>query len=152
MKTLVLYYSRSGNTKALAEKKARELGADIEEIVDVIRPNYFAAAWGAIRHQMGEIEPIRARLNEYESIVIMSPVWASQPTPAINSVIASLPPGKKVELVMVSAGGGTKRTANEITKLVLAQGCQVLKYTDLKAHKKNGEVVSKVLMESGSGV
>ena len=35
MKTLILFYSYTGKTKALAEKKAAELGADIEEIADM---------------------------------------------------------------------------------------------------------------------
>jgi hypothetical protein len=34
MKTLVVYYSRTGNAKFVAETAAKELGADVEEIVD----------------------------------------------------------------------------------------------------------------------
>ena len=33
MKVLVIYYSRTGNTKFVAEKIAQELEADIEEII-----------------------------------------------------------------------------------------------------------------------
>ena len=34
MKTLVVYYSRTGNTKYVAEKIAENLGAEICEVVD----------------------------------------------------------------------------------------------------------------------
>ena len=35
MKTLVIYYTRSGNAKFMAETIAAELGADIEEVIDL---------------------------------------------------------------------------------------------------------------------
>src|SRR5512136_2464587 len=35
MKTLVVYYTRTGNSKFAAETIAAELGADIEEVVDL---------------------------------------------------------------------------------------------------------------------
>ena len=35
MKTLVIYYTRTGNTKFAAETIAAELGADIEEVIDL---------------------------------------------------------------------------------------------------------------------
>ena len=41
MKTIILYYSFSGRTKALAVKKANELNADIEEVTEVKRPSVF---------------------------------------------------------------------------------------------------------------
>jgi len=34
LKSLVVYYSRTGNTRFVAEKIAKEIGADFEEIVD----------------------------------------------------------------------------------------------------------------------
>lgn len=35
MRTLVIYYTRTGNSKFAAEMVAAELGADIEEVVDL---------------------------------------------------------------------------------------------------------------------
>jgi len=35
MKSLVVYYSRTGNAKFVAETVAAELGSDVEEVVDL---------------------------------------------------------------------------------------------------------------------
>ena len=35
VKSLVVYYTRDGNTKFVAETVAAELGSDIEEVVDM---------------------------------------------------------------------------------------------------------------------
>ena len=42
MRPLILYYSRSGNTKAFAGQKAKETGADIEQILDMKKLSMFA--------------------------------------------------------------------------------------------------------------
>jgi len=35
LKTLVVYYSRTGNAKFMAETIAAELGSDLEEVIDL---------------------------------------------------------------------------------------------------------------------
>ena len=145
MKTIILYYSHSGNTKALAEKKARELGHDIEEITEIKKPLMLVTLFRGMNRKKTEIRPIKSNLSEYEKIIIMSPVWAAHPVSAINSVIDCLPAGKKVELIMVSGGGGTKKTAEGTKELIIRRGCEVAGYTDLKAKRENNAVVSQVL-------
>ncbi len=66
----------------------------------------------------------------------MSPVWAGNPAPAFNSIIENLPSGKKIELVMVSAGSGTKKSAEGTKNLITAHGCEVTDYTDIKTMAK----------------
>ena len=60
--------------------------------------------------------------------------------PAINSVIECLPKGVKVEFIMVSAGGGTKKSSEGTKELVTSRGCEVVGYTDVKVKRKNNEV------------
>ena len=48
MKTLIMYYSLSGNTEALAKKKARELDADIERIVEINPPSMIVGIHRAV--------------------------------------------------------------------------------------------------------
>ena len=48
MKSLVVYYSRSGNTRFVAEQISQEIGGDIEEIIDKKkkkRPFWFRFKW-----------------------------------------------------------------------------------------------------------
>ena len=75
MKTIILYYSYSGNTKVLANKKSKELEADIEEIVEVKKPGMIVGVYRALRQKKTDIHPIKSQLDSYDKIIIMSPVW-----------------------------------------------------------------------------
>ena len=141
MKTLILFYSRSGNTRALAMKKSKKLGADIEEIFDVKKPSVISAIFRAQMRKRTEILPIKSNLEEYDKIILMSPVWSAHPVPAMNTVIERLPANKKIEVIMVSAGSGTRKSDEETKKLIAERGCEVIEYTDLKTMMKNNKLV-----------
>ena len=136
MNTIILCYSFSGKTKALAVKKAAELGADIEEISEVKKPSmlkaFTAGVFKAIKRGKTAIQPVKSELSNYDRIIIMAPVWAGKPAPAFNNIIEHLPPGKKIELFMTSGSGGTKGSANGTRALITARGCEVTGYTDIK--------------------
>ncbi len=104
MKTLVVYYSRTGNTKFIAETVAAELGADIEAVVDLKnrlgRLNYLPAGRDALSGKATEIAQTKKAPTDYELIVIGQPVWAGNPTPAIRTYIRKNDfSGKKVALI-----------------------------------------------------
>jgi len=141
MKTIVLYYSHSGNTKAFAHKKALELGADIEEITETKKPFIVVGLYRAATRKKTAIQPIKARLDSFDKIIIMSPVWKAHPVSAINSAIECLPKGKKVEFITVSAGGGTRASAAGTKALIAAQGCEVVGYTDVQVKQKDDKVL-----------
>ena len=137
MKTIILYYSLTGKTKALADEKAKELNADIEEITEVKKTSMFCAffpgVFKAVKRKKTKIKPIKADLAGFERIIIMAPVWASNPAPAFNNIVELIPSGKKIELIMVSAGGGTKESAKGTIELFTSRGCEVVGYSDVKA-------------------
>ena len=90
MKTLVVYYSRTGNTKYVAEKIAENLGAEICEVVDKKsrkgRLAFVTGGYESIRKKLTEIEVSRT-VDNYDLIIIGSPVWANGITPAIRTFI-----------------------------------------------------------------
>ena len=88
------------------------------------------------------IQPIQLQPDDYDKIIIMSPVWAGHPVSAIYTVIDLLPTGKQVELIMTSRGGSTQRSVLGTKALVTDRGCEIVGYSDVvvKIDKLTGEV------------
>ncbi len=79
MKALVLYYSRTGNTRVVAQQIADELNAELEEIVD--RTNrrgilgYLRSGRDAALHRRAKLNPISSKLSDFDLVVLGTPVW-----------------------------------------------------------------------------
>ncbi|MDR1927334.1 MAG: hypothetical protein LBQ33_01675 [Oscillospiraceae bacterium] len=112
MKTLILYYSYSGHTSALAQALAAQEPAQLLEIKDKRRPSLpKALAMGvffALRGRGWAIAPLSAALNTCERIRLFAPIWAGNVPPAINAALELLPAGKTVEATLVSGSGQSK--------------------------------------------
>lgn len=81
---LVVYYSRTGTTRRIAEMLAAELGADIEPICEQGANVSRAGARGYLRSLIDALCRRRVRITPamhdpscYEMAVVGSPVWAS---------------------------------------------------------------------------
>ncbi len=121
MKTLVVYYTRTGNSKFAAETIAAELGADVEEVVDLKnrqgRLAYMSCGRDAMQGNETEIAPTKRNPSDYDLIVIAQPVWAWSPTPAIRTYLNKNDlSGKKVALFF---GGENLKQAIEKTKALM---------------------------------
>lgn len=91
MKTLVVYFSRDGNTKKVAEKLAEKLEADIEAITE---PTSRSGAMGWIRSGaesargvIPEINPVKADVSGYDLVVVGSPIWASSVSSPVRAFL-----------------------------------------------------------------
>ncbi len=110
MKYLVAYYSRTGNNKTLGEAIAKALSADIDEIIDKKKR---AGKLGWLRagrdSQAKSLTDIQFEKNpeDYDIIIIGSPIWAGGITPAIRTYLNKLNlKGKKVAFFICSGGEG----------------------------------------------
>ena len=87
MKSLVVYYTRTGNARFVAETIAAEIGADVEEVIDLKKRTgalgYLSGGSDARRGKETEISPTKKSPAEYDLIIVGTPVWAGRPTPAI---------------------------------------------------------------------
>jgi flavodoxin len=91
MKVLVVYCSRTGNTRFVAQEMAGKLKADIEEIKD--RTNrrgiigWWRAAGDATRGKETEIEQTKYSPSNYDLIILGSPVWNKRIPPAMRTYL-----------------------------------------------------------------
>ena len=112
-KMLVLFYSQTSNTKAVATEIATRIGADIEEIVPVeLYDGDFQATIERGKKELDEgaypeIQPLKADIANYDVIFIGYPIWfgtyARPVATWLNQVDLS---GKKVVPFCTFGSGG----------------------------------------------
>jgi flavodoxin len=147
MKSLVVYYSRTGNAKFVAETVAKELNADIEEIVD-LKSRKGTIGWisAGSADQGGketEIAPTIKKPEDYELIVIGTPVWAWAPSAAIRTWLTHNDlTGKKVALFFTM--DSNLKQAVEKTKAIAPNAMWVGELALAKAVENKEDAVKKI--------
>lgn len=122
MKSLVVYYTRTGNARFVAETIAAEIGADVEEIVDLKKRSgalgFLSGGSDARRGKKTEIAPTKKSPTDYDLIIVGTPVWAGRPVPAILTYLKKNDlSGKKVAIFFTQ--GGKKPSAIDQTKALM---------------------------------
>ena len=130
-KVLVLYYSQTGNTKAVAQEIATRLGADIEAI-EATEP-YDGDFQATIERCMKEreegvlpaIQPLKADIAQYDIIFIGYPVWFGTYAPPVITFLNNTDlSGKKIVPFCTFGSGGLESSV-----------------ADLKAAQPNAEIL-----------
>jgi flavodoxin len=143
MKTIVLYYSLEGSTKAEAERIAEEKDAVLCRVEEVKKRSllsaFFPGAPKAMNRKASKIKQIGHDLDSFDRIIIGCPIWSGYPAPAFNAIAEQLPSGKEVELFFCSAGGETPKSSQGTKDLISEKGCKVMSYRDVKTEKAPGK-------------
>lgn len=130
IRTAIVYYSMSGNTKYVADKIAEGIKALGE--VDIIRiepqkayPDKGATKfiWGGKSAVMGEkpaLQPYEFNIENYDRIIFGTPVWASTFVPPIRTFINDNPDvkDKKISVFICFSGGGADKAIDKMKKYI----------------------------------
>jgi len=122
MKTLILFYSRTGTTRKVAEKLANVLGADIEEVSDNINRSglrgYIISGRDAVKKKLVKINPINHNVLDYDLVIIGTPVWAWSMSNPIRSLITEQKDNfKQVAFFCTQGGEGNQGAISDMIKL-----------------------------------
>lgn len=127
MKTAIVYYSMSGNTKFVADKIAEKIGADVIRLEPVeaypdkgIR-KFFWGGKSAVMEEKPELVEYEFDAGQYDMIIFGTPVWASNFTPPLRTFIEenrSELEGKKVAVFVCFSGGGADKAIDRLKKCV----------------------------------
>jgi flavodoxin len=89
---LVVYFSRSGYTRRIAEHIARASGADCEAIRETTSRTGWRGYWRSAREALRGIpiglEPGQRQPRDYSLVVIGTPVWAGNVSSPVRAWIA----------------------------------------------------------------
>lgn len=126
MSTLVVYFSRTGTTRKVAEAIARSVGADIEAIHEqkdrLGLRGYLRSAFDATLGRWVPIDAIGRDPTRYDLVIVGTPVWGwslSAPVRAFLSNQARRLP--RVAFFVTEGGGGDRRVFGQMAEVVGAE-------------------------------
>lgn len=153
---LVLYYSQTGNTQAVAELIATATGADIEAIVPVVPyDGDYAATIERGRDELfgknfPEVQPVAADVAKYDVIFLGFPVWFGTYATPVETVLNSLDlAGKKIVPFCTFGSGGLDSSSNNLaeklteTEILTGYGVRAARMDAMPAE------VQRFLVEAG---
>lgn len=132
MKSAVIFYSFSGNTKQVAGLLAECLGekgnVDIIELKDLQENGKFLnQCKKAFRRERTVIQDVNYDLSVYDVICIGTPVWAFAPVPAINTYFDKMSGIAGKEAIVFTthgSGAGVGRCQSLMQDVLIKQGAK----------------------------
>ena len=122
-KMLVLYYSQTSNTKAVAEEIANRLKADIEAIVPVnpYDGDFQATIDRCMQEReegvVTEIKPLASDVSKYDVIFIGYPVWFGTFAPPVATFLDNVDlSGKKIVPFCTFGSGGLESSVKDMAE------------------------------------
>lgn len=113
MKSVVIYYSLTGNTGLVARMVAERLGADTirlkpeKEIPSEGYSRYFWGGKSVLFNEKPKLLNEDLNLDGYDTLIIGTPLWAGSFTPAINTFLTENAIKGKSIYLFATHGQGT---------------------------------------------
>ena len=124
-KSLVLYYSETGTTKAVAEELQKQLGADIESIepVEPYTGNFQETIQRSGREresgQTPALKPLKKKIADYDVIFLGYPIWFGTYAMPIATLVKENDFEGKTIIPFCTFGSGGLNTSTDALKKAL---------------------------------
>jgi len=146
MKTLVVYYSRTGNTRKVSHEIARELNADLDEIVSLrgyrSALGYIQAGYHALTNKRVKIKFIK-NIDSYAWVIIATPNWgARMASPVFSYLKLHDLTNKNIGICCVQGGSGGDKVIRQMEEVIgkKARASLIINQVDFK----NNTYIDKV--------
>lgn len=123
MKILIIYYSRTGTTRKVAELLATKLGAEIEELKDTVDRSgamgYLMAGKDASLKKLTKLEPLKHNLAEFELVIIGTPIWSWNLSVPVRTFLEEQKNKiSKAAFFCTMGGSGDTRAKKDLEKII----------------------------------
>ena len=120
-KALIVYHSRSGHTRRVAQALAQRLDADLEEI-RIVQPldgwlGYAMCAIESLAELTPALRPMRKDPGAYYLVIIGTPVWFWNIASPVRSWLATHPLKRRVAFFCTMGGSGFSRAFAAMSEL-----------------------------------
>jgi flavodoxin len=154
LKVLVVYYSRGGNTRAVAEEIARALpGADLEEIRDATDRSgwrgYLQSFREATRRSTTLLVSPGRDTSGYDLVVVGTPVWVSSvSSPTRTYLNAHVGEFRRIAFFLTHGGTGRTKVFAQMARLSGLQPEAVLAVRESELQKSSfGSKITAFVIE-----
>jgi len=154
MKSIIIYYSYSGNTRKVAQLLAEYLREKTEvEIIDLKSQDESRSFFGQCRRALfkkrAELKTVNFNLANYDLVCFGTPVWAFGPAPAMNTYLDKcLGAENKAVILFTTYGSGTgnERCLNYMQNLLAQKGAKQISRFSIQQFKVDNKefVLSKI--------
>jgi flavodoxin len=135
MNLLLVFYSRKGTTKKIAELISNSLNCEYEEIIDIKKRTGFIigflkCGYDATTKKLTKIKEFQKKPELYDLIILGTPIWNKSMTPAIRTYITNnLGKFKNVAFFCTEGGKGGPKTFESMAKLCKKEPLSTLEIT-----------------------
>lgn len=149
MRTLVVFYSLTGNVRFIADIMAQSLGATLQPLtlVEAMPQSTWKSLWKGggqvIRKATPALEPLQHHPDDFDQLVIGTPIWAATFAPAIRTFLAQYPLREKRLAFYCCHGGGGKGRAFKRLRTILAGNVFIGEYECKEPLKQDREEVEQ---------
>ena len=124
-KKLVLYYSETNNTKAVAEELQKQVGADIE-CIEAVKPysgNFQETMQRGQREmqsgELPELKPLKKKISDYDIIFLGYPIWFGTYAMPIATLVKQNDFAGKTIVPFCTFGSGGLNTSSDALRKAL---------------------------------
>ena len=143
MKTAIVYYSYTGNTKrvvdVLAERLKEKGQVDLFKLESLDESERFLSQiWKALFKKRAKLKEINFNLSSYDLICFGTPVWAFGPAPAMNTYMDrcfGLEEKDVILFVTYGSGTGKERCLNYMENILTKKGAESFKKFSIQQFK-----------------
>ena len=126
MKALIVYYSRTGNTRRVAQTLADRLDAEALELkCDRYRPGplrYLRAGYDSVKGNLPSIDLPQRNYFDYDLVLLGAPIWTSYPALPLRAFLEGKPAlPEKVGLFLTYGGHSPPAKAVQLVNDSLPQ-------------------------------
>ena len=111
LKILVVYYSKTGHTRKIAQDIAKQMEAELDEITDKKKRagllGFIFGGRDALTGKETRISEIGKNPAEYDLVIFGSPIWSGNITPALRTYINQYGDSIRSTAFFLSSGGKT---------------------------------------------